>query len=474
MLYEKLILDHLHRAEPVLFSAHDGRAFTYSQLHELVKEAAEKLSIYGLRKGDRVVIQNDNTPETVILILACVYLELCFVLVPEHESQERIQYIISDSGSRLAVLNHSREFISFPAEDCRAETPCLVYILYTSGSTGQPKGVMAPEAQVIFCIDAINSCLMHNPDDRILCCLPLSFDYGMYQLLMSLSSEASLVLVRNSGAVVQSLPGLLAKHAITVFPAMPAMLNALVQSGLLNRLKPGKLRCITSTGDNFPVELINELSRILPGTQIIPMYGLTECKRVSVMPFGRADKIQEGSCGLPLPGTKVRLGDSGELIISGPNVMAGYWNDDELTERYFFDDPVYGRSLRSGDIFKIDGEGFLYFQGRLKQIIKVDGIRVSGSEIEHDIRRRIDSSIDVKVISLPDSVHGEKIIVCVYSASLSEKEFMNILRELSGDWPSYRRPAGVLWLGCPMPQNSNGKTDTKLLRKMAAENYVYL
>ncbi len=467
ILYRKLILDHLENDKPALYNLPDEKIFTYSQLHELVKDEAESFRSYSIRPGQHVVIQNDNTFRTVISILACIYLELCFILIPKNESAERIRYIINDSQSRLSILGNSHDLLFFP-ENSVCE-PSLTYILYTSGSTGRPKGVMAPEAQVIFCIDAISKRLLLNQNDRIMCCLPLSFDYGLYQLLMSLSCGASLLLVKNSGAFLQSVPGLMSKYKATIFPAMPAMLRAL--SGLLKRVNLDYLRCVTSTGDKFPPELIREVAEILPNSEILPMYGLTECKRVSIMPFGRHDKVKAGSCGLPLDGTKVHVDDDGELIVSGPNVMAGYWNDTELTERCFFDDPVYGKSLRSGDIFRIDDEGFLYFCGREKNILKVDGVRVSSAEIEYDIAPYIGHFADYRVIGIDDDIHGEKLIACVYSEKITENEFVKILQEISQDWPSSRKIHGVLWLTSPMPVSSNGKINIECLKAMAKENH---
>lgn len=469
MLYKSLISTHLNSDHYALYSWPDGRTFTYSQLDAIVKAEAQKFISYGLQEGHHVVIQNTNTPETIIHILTCIYLGLCFVLVQESESIERINYIISDSQSRLAILGSSHSF--YFLSDNQADSPKLTYILYTSGSTGRPKGVMAPETQVTFCTQAISNRLMLNSNDIILCCLPLSFDYGLYQLFMSMACGGSLVLIRNTGAFIQSIPGLIAKYNATIFPTMPAMLRAVIKSGLLSRINLDCLRCITSTGDTLPVELIHETSTLIPHADIVPMYGLTECKRVSVMPLGRTDKIQAGSCGLPLDGTSVRLAEDGELIISGPNVMAGYWNDAELTRQYFFDDQAYGKSLRSGDIFRIDDEGFLYFCGRKKNILKVDGIRVSATEIEHDITQHIGDSADIRVIGIDDAVHGEKLIVCAYSETLTKQQFIERLHAASKDWPHHRKISGVLWLKSPLPINNNGKTDTAILKAMALEHH---
>ena len=253
------------------------------------------------------------------------------------------------------------------------------------------------------------------------------------------------------------------------------MLNALIKSKTLNKVSKqlDNLRMITSTGENFPVELINAVGEILPLTNIIPMYGLTECKRVSIMPHDRKDKIQAGSCGLPLPDTSVRLDDNGELIISGANVMAGYWNDPQTTEQYFFNDPDFGWSLRSGDLFRIDSDGFLYFNGRLKQIMKIDGIRISAFEIEVRLKKFLGEGTDVKIISIKDEFHGEKIIACVASQILPFDKVRDILTAASASEPAYRKISGLVWLKI-MPLNANGKINVPLLVKTAEEKYVHI
>lgn len=130
----------------------------------------------------------------------------------------------------------------------------LVYIIYTSGTEGTPKGVCGSQKQILFCSDAINRRLGNNPEDRILCSLPLTFDYGLYQVFLSFLSGARLYL--SSGEVLQRIPYLLKKWKITAFPALPTMAALLVRTGFLNHADDFSLRYISFTGDVLPLSLI--------------------------------------------------------------------------------------------------------------------------------------------------------------------------------------------------------------------------
>lgn len=474
MLYEKLVEDNLSWPHPILTDTR--RTYTYIQLHQDVLELSGRLEKQGVRPGQRVIIASGNTMETVLAILACIRSGICFIIVPGETSEEDIQYIISDAQPVLLLDTQRSGEIGMRGTglDGGACGEKLVYIIYTSGSTSKPKGVMAPEAQVLFCIDAINDRLRNGEDDAILCCLPLSFDYGLYQLFFSLRYRSRLVLL--SGGMPQQIPQLLVKEKITAFPAMPALLAMLLRTKLLQRVAPlPQLRYISSTGDDFPVALIRRLKALFPRTEIIPIYGQTECKRVSIMPFGRLDKTLAGSCGLPLKGTSVWLENPdeagvGELVVSGPHVMAGYLNADASSSAYFFTHSQRGRCLRTGDLFRIDEEGYLYFYARKRRIIKVNGHRIGRVELERKLEEDMGGlSLSLRVIGCPDELTGERILVCV-STDEDAGAVLERLRAASAKRPKYQRPARAYISSEPFPRTKNGKIDDALLLKEAIRN----
>lgn len=479
MLYDKLVLSHLSCPRSVLT---DGqRAWTFRDLEEQGGKIAAVLQKHGVQKGDRVFLLAERSIRAACVILACIRQGVCVVPLPAHISAGNLQALLEDSSPRMVIgTNRALPVPAFPFEyfftgagkscpPAETDPSTLVYILYTSGSTGRPKGVVAPERQVTFCIQAINQRLQNKPDDRILCCLPLSFDYGLYQLFLALDAEACLVLPSEKGPL-QTIVTWLSRERITGFPAMPTMLNLLLQSRLLERVPLPCLRYITSTGDIFPVSSIQRLHAQFPAVDILPMYGLTECKRVAILPPGRMDKALAGSCGLPLDGVSVRIRDPdaqgvGELVVSGGNVMAGYWGDSDSTAQYFFHDPIYGDSLATGDLFQMDRDGFLYFRERKKRILKVNGYRISPQEIEDQIRAGMGGILqELRVIGIPDAVRGAKIAVCV-SSPLPEREIAQRLREISAVWSPYQKPHCLYCSKAPLPQSENGKIEDAALQR---------
>lgn len=480
MLYRELIGKHLFSDRIILSDGKEN--LTYGELDVRVRRLAEEMRETGVEAGMRVLIRNENTIRTAVEILACIYLHVCFIPLPEEMTEDQFRYLAEDSGAFLCIGpgdpgGEARELKKPDAKQgalLQGEEE-LVYILYTSGSTESPKGVMASWKQVLFCVDAINERLHNGPADHILCVLPLSFDYGLYQLFLALRSGARLVLPRR--LVPQQIPAWLKKEGITAFPAMPALLKMLLRTGLLQKTALPELRYLCSTGDDFPVELIRRIHDLFPHIFIFPMYGLTECKRVSIMPEGRWDKVWEGSCGMPLTGTDVCLEQEtedgmGELVVRGPNVMEGYWND-QGAEDVFFEDGEGIRCLRTGDFFRIDREGFLYFCGRKKRILKTQGYRVGCAELEAYLTKHLGTVADeLRIIGIPSELEGDRIAVCISSPQKAEY-LQEKLRKIAMGLPRYQRPRGLYCVRGTFPLNANGKVDDNQLKKILEKNELY-
>jgi acyl-CoA synthetase (AMP-forming)/AMP-acid ligase II len=463
LLYKKLIEDNLSLSGKIILR-YKSQEFTYRKLYEQSISLGHSWIENGAKVGDRVAVSCSDSSETVIALLACLAFGLIFVPVGQGDSDEE-QHIIDDSGAKTQFSGGIPKFdINLNRTLLPPET--IGYIIYTSGSTSVSKGVVAPLRVIDFCIEAINKRLGNNNQDRILCKLPLSFDYGLYQIFIALRFGAELTIMDEESNIL-SIPKQLAERKITAFPVVPTMLAALLRTNLLkNNIYPC-LRYICSTGEVLDTKLITEVNNAMPQVSIIPMYGLTECKRVSIMPPNRQDKILAGSCGLPLDGVEVRLlnedADEGELLVYGPNIMNGYWGDEETTSKVFCIDEDGKRFLRTGDLFSIDKEGFLYFRQRLKNMIKVAGHAVSGIDLEN-ILKSIDGVLDIRIIGLPNSVYGELICACVYTHSNGVKE--QIL-EISNRLPHYKQIRRVILFDRPFPTNKNGKADITALRHLA-------
>lgn len=476
MLYQELVGNHLLTDYVILSDT--KRTFTYGELNAQVREMAEHLKELGVKEGMRILIRNENTIETVVEILTCIYIHVCFLLFPEAITEEQLNYMIEDSQASLLIDHKGPGFkvLGFKKPyKVLTEEDELIYILYTSGSTGKPKGVMASYKQVIFCVDAINERLHNGPGDCILCALPLAFDYGLYQLFMALWYGAKLVLLHD--VMVAKIPSILSLERITAFPAMPAMLNMMLETRLLSQIELPDLRYISSTGDELSVKTIRQLHDLFPHVFVFPMYGLTECKRVSIMPENRWDKIWEGSCGIPLKGTEVYLkqvgkDEIGELIVCGPNVMEGYWNDDGSKE-VFFEDREGRKCLCTGDYFKIDQDGFLYFCGRKKRILKTSGYRIGCAQLETYLSDRLgELAKELRIVGIASELVGEEIVVCIYSHLEVEHLRKQVKQAVSG-LPAYQKPHKLYCTKSAFPLNANGKIDDDTIRKNVIESELY-
>lgn len=488
MLYKHLVEDHLKIEKNKVVLRFQKAEYTFKTINYFTTALRKYLQDMGIRKGDRVVIVSKNSIEEVIIILTSISMGVAFIPLPFDIAEKRLQYVIEDCQPAAMIMEENRceeEYvkklelpiipmnktllINKKTEDKRPyiSEEEITYIIYTSGSTSNPKGVVARQKQVLFAANAINSVIKNSEKDIILCRIPLSFDYGLYQVLMTFLAGAELILI-DEKEIVQQIPQLLRKYKVTGFPVVPALLNVLIKSRLLERIELPDLRYITSTGDILPVYAIEKMEQIMPNVEVVPMYGLTECKRVSIMPLGKRDKKRFGSCGLPLPGTKVRLLNEkdgvGELIVIGPNVMSGYWGDEEETQR-FFTFTNEERILRTGDLFRIDKDDYLYFVGRTKNFIKNNGYRINVLELETLLYSN-ENIKEVAVIGLDNPDVGEEIVCVIYADEEANKK--RIMEE------SVHAVGGIkikkyIFHSEPLPKNSNGKLDRKYIKQMVED-----
>lgn len=464
MLYRKLIEDQLEKQGTVVS---DGtRNYSFLQLHQETMRYYAYLTATGVEKGDRVLIVDYDPIRTLFILLACIAGGFIFVPLNRQTDRETKDEIILDCQPKR-IIDGTQE-LALP-EKYHIQRPLCsdntaVYLIYTSGTEGIPKGVVAQQKQILFCCQSINKRLQNTAQDRILCSLPLSFDYGLYQIFLALLSGSTLYL--NQGNTIQEIPYLLSQWKITALPLVPSAANLMVRARLLRNSDAFSLRYICFTGEILPETLIQELKKALPDTQLIPMYGLTECKRVSIMPAGREDKVLAGSCGLPLEGITVYLKDPspdtgiGELIVEGPNVMS-YWNTTDWESKKFFTNPLNGqRKLYTGDYFRIDEDGFLYFCGRKSDILKICGYRISTIWLENRVKK-ISGVLEVAVLGIPDVLTGERAVLFLY---LKDSSVKDSVIEAMHKLPSYLQSSKIYFWTNPLPRNANGKIDRRKLK----------
>jgi long-chain acyl-CoA synthetase len=358
--------------------------------------------------------------------------------------------------------------------------PCinldLAALIYTSGSTGEPKGVMSSHYNMISAALSITQYLGNTTEDIILNVFPLSFDYGLYQVIMAFMFGGTVVLEKSFLYPVKIL-GNIKKESVTGFPIVPTVAALLLRLRDFKKYDFSSLRYITNTAAALPVEHIYKLRSLLPHVRLYSMYGLTECKRVSYLPPEELER-RASSVGKAMPncevfivnerGIEVSPGEIGELVIRGANVMCGYWNSPELTAKTFRQGRHPGeRLLYSGDFFKRDEEGFLYFIGRKDDIIKTRGERVSPKEVEN-VLCEMEEITEAAVVGVPDEILGQAIkafVVFAPGAHLTGKE---IRKYCATHLESFMVPKYVEFVK-ELPTTPNGKIDKKVLK----EKYNY-
>jgi long-chain acyl-CoA synthetase len=476
---------------------------SFAELLRAAGAVASALQRQGITRGDRVALFLDNGFEFVAGAYGALMLGAVFMPINPLTKDDKLAYMLADSrasalltqatltdvwSKALATSEHVRAtFVhGLAATDVGAAglqawpegsasdfaPPTLIdrdlcAIIYTSGSTGFPKGVMLSHLNMVSAARSISTYLGLREDDVVHCALPLAFDYGLYQVLMAVRMGATVVLERGFNFPVKSLE-LMVRERVTVFPGVPTMFSMLMALKTLSQYQLASLRLMTNTAAALSEEHISRLRALFPQAALFSMYGLTECKRVTYLPPEQLD-IRPTSVGRGMPNEEVWLvddtgarlpnGATGELVIRGSNVMLGYWEKPEETAKRLKPGPLPGEQvLYSGDLFRTDGEGWLYFVARRDDIIKSRGEKVSPREVENAIHS-LPGVFEVAVIGVDDSVLGQAIKAFVTPApgvQLTEKE---VIRHCMTRLESFMVPKSVEFVDA-LP-----KTDTGKIRK---------
>jgi acyl-CoA ligase (AMP-forming) (exosortase A-associated) len=357
----------------------------------------------------------------------------------------------------------------------------LAAILYTSGSTGKPKGVMLSHANVIAGASIVSDYLAITEADRILAVLPFSFDAGLNQLTTAVQKGATCVVMKFLFA--KEIVGMLHKERITGLAGVPSLWNLLAQdSSQLHARPPEHLRYITNTGGALPLNILERLRQLLPRTQVFLMYGLTEAFRSTYLPPEEVDR-RPTSIGKAIPNTEIlvinsdgqlcRPGEIGELVHRGPTVSLGYWGHPELTDRVLRPHPLPlagvgdgEKVCYSGDLVRMDEEGFLYFVGRRDNLIKSSGFRISPNEVEEALCKA-GRLREAGVIGLPDPALGQAIKAFVVPQEGATIDADVLLEEAAALLPRHMIPKAVEVLDA-LPKTTSGKIDYPELRRREA------
>ena len=487
----------------------DGNAeYTYADLDSQSNSLGAALVEAGVEKGDRVGIYMEKSWEAIVAMVAASRIGAAYVNINPLFKPPQVAYVAQDCDIRVMIGDSARldELETLPetafykgqkpgsarafadlAEALRSgDVPRtqrqvsevdLLTILYTSGSTGMPKGVATSQRNVVAGAQIVSTYLENTSGDRILSALPLNFDAGMSQFTTSLRVGATLVLQRSR------LPGdlsrALRRHEITGVTGVPPLWALLLRSAKAIQEEPlESLRYIANTGGRIPQANLDELRRLLEpsGTKIYLMYGLTEAFRSTYL---APEEIHRGArcIGKAIPNTEILVinkegkecapDELGELVHRGPTVAMGYWGKEEATQKAYRPNPLappelldVERVVYSGDTVRRDEEGFLYFIGREDAMIKSQGYRLSPEEVENLL---ISSGLvhEACAFGVEDPEVGQLVMAAVSLKDGRDENAVDRMREhVIKNGPPYMVPKEIFVLD-ELPKTGSGKIDRK-------------
>jgi len=475
--------------------------YTYADLLEQSGRIASALRGLGVVAGDRVAVRVEKSPEAVLLYVACLRLGAAFVPVNTAHSAAEVEYFLTDSKPRVAVVEPADLAVLQPLglvehivtlgtdgsgtlmelarqADPQLEPPpglgpdSLAAIVYTSGTTGRSKGAMLTRENLASNAFVLADSWRFSAEDVLLHVLPLFHVHGLFAAINTvLASGSSMVLMSkfDAAAAVKYLAD------VTVFMGVPTHYTRLLREARLDRDTTARMRLFVSGSAPLLAETHQEFSR-RTGHQILERYGMTETLMNTSNPYDGARV--PGSVGPPLPGVEVRVINTetgaiettpdaiGTLEIKGPNVFAGYWQDEEKTLEEFTADGWF----KTGDLGKVDGKGYVHIVGRVKDLVISGGYNVYPKEVESELDV-IPGVAESAVFGVPHPDFGEGVTAAVVlqpGARLSEADILNSVRSRLA---RYKLPKRILLVD-QLPRNTMGKVQKNVLRATNDSLYV--
>jgi acyl-CoA synthetase (AMP-forming)/AMP-acid ligase II len=470
-----------------------GVIWTYGMVYDQVQTLARRLSEYDIKPGDRIILYLDNSIDYIIAFFAILLLDNIVVPLNKYTSQEIFELVVIETKPRIIITNKQCQkkinvktlpeninlfatdnFIkntSFTGDGGTTLLPKmlkgknqLAMLLFTSGTTDTPKGVMLTHGNLMANTESILGYLPLKNSDTMLVTLPFSYSYGNSVLLTCTRVGATLY-IENRTPFPEVIIQQLQLNRISGYSTVGSYLNVLLKQKSMTTVALKSLRFITFAGESVFHEDVVKLSQIAPYLQIYVMYGQTEATaRLSYLAPELILK-KPNSVGKAIPGVLLRVvsddtditpGEIGEIIASGDNIMQGYWHDEEETGRTLKNSWLY-----TGDLATTDSEGYIYIKGRNKDIIKISGYRISPYEIEAAINT-YEEVMESAVIEVTRA-HVSTIKAYVvpkskeFNQSLLDKHLRKIL-------PALKIPREVEVVD-KIPRTSSGKIQRNLLRE---------
>ena len=479
----------------------EGVALSYRELWERIERVAAALRGRGVVAGDRVCLLAGNGADAVTLFWAVLRLEAVVVHLNEQTPAEGLAPIVADAGPVLVVataaLRESRSaaFATGPAAPDVVDLDALVAdapsrpapgrepdagsgdvdriatIVYTSGSTGRPKGVCLTHRNLTAVAEMAGDGYATVPGDDYLMVVPLHYVHGL-MILVTMHLRGAGIRFGPGFAFPRLVTRELRRSGVTGFSGVPYHFAALMDRGGFLEAGLPRLRWIGITGGSCSAERLARIRAAQPDIEIHLSYGQTECSpRITALDPAKID-TKPDSVGRPAAGLTVEFvgedglpvapGETGELVVSGPTVMHGYWNDPEATARV-----VDGRGrLRTGDLGYVDEEGDVFILGRAQAMIKTAGERIFPEELEA-LLGRCPQVADIAVVGVPDPLYGQRVEAHVVLDPDDEASLAAVRAHCAAHVPFARAPrAWHRWERFPL--KANGKTDRTRLTAAVA------
>lgn len=491
----------------------EDRAITYRELDEEANRVADGLVKLGVQPGDRVAIHVDNRPEFIEIYIGVMRAGAILVPTNVMYTAEEMEHILTDSGAKilfvasplarklegmvhdLPELEHARQdlpskparVIEVGASEFADATPYqefkanaeskrpevskdpseVAIIQYTSGTTGKPKGAMVTHGNVLAVLDNttdLPGSIQSQETDVTLCVLPLFHAYAL-DLVMNRAflSAQTLILVNRFDA--ENVFALFEKHKVTIFYGAPPMYHAFVNTEAVHNYDATSLRGAFSGAAPLPVVILERFKE-LTGVEINEGYGLSEtAPTLTTNAAGAVNK--PGSVGPPIPGVEIRIvddndqdvapGEVGEIIARGPNIFKGYWRREEETA-----ETMKGGWFHTGDMGRVDEDGYYYIVDRKKDMIVVSGYNVYPIELENVIMRH-PKVVDCAVIGVPDDYQGEAVKACIVLKPGEEMSADELKTYCRDHLAAFKLPKHVSFRDS-LPKNPTGKILKRVLR----------
>lgn len=463
----------------------------------------------GLARGERCVLLLDNRAEAAIGLFGVLRAGAVFSMLNPGTKTDKLVYVLNDCAASVLITQASllpavraataqvpslrriivvdgdtkaMNGIEIPWSDLIAQAPALpeaprgididlAMLVYTSGSTGRPKGVMMTHRNLDHAAGSVIQYLGSHADDIVLNVLPMAFDYGLYQWLMAARLGATLVLEKSFAFPRVVLP-VLARERVTGFPLVPTMAALIVGLRQFDPAWAASVRYLTNTAAALPPAHIERLQALFPNARLYSMYGVTESKRCTWLPPEQLARRPD-SVGIAIPDTEVWVADEqghalppgevGELVVRGGHVMQGYWNDDEASARALRPGRYpWERVLHTGDLFRMDADGYLYFVARKDDILKSRGEKVSPKEVEN-VLYALAGIREAALVGVPDPVLGMALKAIVALDEGVHLDARAIIAHCSAHLEDYMVPR-LIEFRATLPKTASGKIQRSVLQ----------